>query len=207
MKQSVGRALKLAIYYAIVAKLPNSRYMAVSNTIRLAYVTRVLGIMRADPASRFQDHIYISDGENVEIGEDCQINEYVFIEGAHIGNHVMIAQRAAMYNMTHNFARTDIPMTQQGRRVGLNPVIEDDVWIGINAVILPGVRIRTGCVIGSNAVVTRDTEPFGVYGGVPARLIRDRKAPRSQAEDAGMRAEPVEVPAAPPVIKQQRRMR
>ena len=186
MKHSIGRELKLAIYYAIVAKLPNSRFLPASNAIRVAYLTHVLRIMRQHPDNRVQDHVYISDGRNVEIGEDCQINEYVFIEGARIGNHVMIAQRAAIYNMTHNFDRIDIPMNQQGRRVGINPVIEDDVWIGINAVILPGVRIATGCVIGANAVVTHDTKPFGVYGGVPARLIRDRKAaPHPDASGGG----------------------
>ena len=53
-------------------------------------------------------------------------------------------------------------------------VIEHDVWIGVNAVILAGVKIGTGAVIGSGAVVTRDVEPYAIVGGVPAKLIKFR---------------------------------
>jgi len=51
-------------------------------------------------------------------------------------------------------------------------VIEDDVWLGTNAVVLPGVRIGRGAVVGAGAVVTRDVAPFTVVAGVPARPIR-----------------------------------
>lgn len=51
-------------------------------------------------------------------------------------------------------------------------IIEDDCWLGANCVIMPGVTVKKGCIIGAGAVVTKDTEEFGVYAGVPARLIR-----------------------------------
>jgi len=51
-------------------------------------------------------------------------------------------------------------------------VIEDDVWIGAGAVIMPGVTLRRGTVVGANAVVTKDTEEYWVVAGVPARKIR-----------------------------------
>ena len=51
-------------------------------------------------------------------------------------------------------------------------VIEDDVWLGTNVVILPGVSIGRGSVIGAGAIVTRDIPPFSVAAGVPARIIR-----------------------------------
>ncbi|WP_417806940.1 acyltransferase [Thioclava sp.] len=53
-------------------------------------------------------------------------------------------------------------------------MIEDDVWIGANCTILDDVRLAKGCVIGAGSVVSKSTEPFGIYGGVPARLIRLR---------------------------------
>ena len=53
--------------------------------------------------------------------------------------------------------------------------IGDDVWIGSNSSVVPGTSIATGCIIGANAAVIRDTEPYGLYGGVPARRIRDRR--------------------------------
>lgn len=52
--------------------------------------------------------------------------------------------------------------------------IEDDVWIASCCVVLPGCRIRKGSVIAAGAVVTCDTEAYGVYAGNPARLIKKR---------------------------------
>ena len=52
--------------------------------------------------------------------------------------------------------------------------IEDDVWVGANAVVLPGVHIGQGAVVGAGAVVTSDVDPFTVVGGVPAHMIAKR---------------------------------
>lgn len=52
--------------------------------------------------------------------------------------------------------------------------IGHDVWIGQAALVMPGVKIGTGAVIGGNAVVTKDVPPYTIFGGVPARFIRDR---------------------------------
>ena len=181
MIRTASNALKLALYYGVVSHFPTSRYGAIFNTIRRAYMSRVLHIMRPHPESRFQDHVYISDGRNLSIGEECQINEYCFIQGAKIGNRVMIAPRVTIYNSSHKINRLDVPMIRQGKTVDVNPTIEDDVWIGINAVILPGVVIRKGCVVGANAVITHSTQPYGVYGGIPARLIHTRTAYQEKA--------------------------
>jgi acetyltransferase-like isoleucine patch superfamily enzyme len=51
----------------------------------------------------------------------------------------------------------------------------EDVWLGANATVTSNVTIAHGCIIGANAVVNRNTEPFGLYCGVPARRVRDRK--------------------------------
>ena len=53
--------------------------------------------------------------------------------------------------------------------------IEDDVWIGTGAVILPGVTLHRGAVIGAGAVVTKDVDAYTVVGGVPAKFIKDIK--------------------------------
>lgn len=63
----------------------------------------------------------------------------------------------------------DQPVTRQ------EIVVEDDVWVGANAVIIGGVRIGSHSIVGAGAVVTRDVEPYSVVGGVPARLIRRRE--------------------------------
>jgi acetyltransferase-like isoleucine patch superfamily enzyme len=53
--------------------------------------------------------------------------------------------------------------------------IGEDVWIGAHAVVLPGVRIGSGAVVGAGAVVNRDVPPNTIVGGVPARVIGDRR--------------------------------
>jgi virginiamycin A acetyltransferase len=53
-------------------------------------------------------------------------------------------------------------------------VIENDVWIGYNVTIMPGVHIANGAVIGTNALVTKDIGPYEIWGGNPAKLIRKR---------------------------------
>lgn len=55
-----------------------------------------------------------------------------------------------------------------------NTVIGHDVWIGSEAIVMPGVRIGHGAVIGTRALVTRDVEPYAIVGGNPARLLRKR---------------------------------
>jgi len=131
--------------------------------------------MKSNPNNYFEPNVYIGSGKSVEIGSHCHINENVFIQGAKIGNYVMIAPNCAILNSTHNHTLTDTPMILQGEETNNNPMIEDDVWLGRNVVVLPGVKIGTGSIIATGAVVTKDVEPYSVMGGVPAKLIKKRK--------------------------------
>ena len=53
-------------------------------------------------------------------------------------------------------------------------VIQNDVWIGYNSLIMPGIKIGNGSIIASNSVVVKDVEPYSIVGGNPAKLIRKR---------------------------------
>ena len=130
--------------------------------------------MPYDHNSIFENDIYISDCRNIKIGKNCHINENVFIQGASIGNYVMIAPHVAILNSKHNHNRIDIPMVLQGEQKYVNPVIEDDVWIGRNAIIMPGIKIEKGSIIGAGAVVVKDVPSFSIVGGVPAQVIKKR---------------------------------
>ena len=131
--------------------------------------------MRYNSKSFIENRIFISDAKNLSIGIECQINENIFIQGAKIGDHVMIAPNAAILTSTHNFNRTDIPMIHQGAEKNLIPEIGDDVWIGRNVIVLPGVKIGKGSIVAAGAVVTKDVEEYSIMGGVPAKLIRKRE--------------------------------
>lgn len=63
---------------------------------------------------------------------------------------------------------------QNGYKPAGDTVIGNDVWIGSEAIIMPGVRIGDGAVIGTRALVTKDVEPYAIIGGNPAKFIRKR---------------------------------
>ncbi len=112
----------------------------------------------------------------VEIGHHSHFAPYGVLYGwggLTIGAYVNVAAHVVMATVGHHDEITDVPMALAGEKAG--PItIGEDVWIAANVTICANTTIADGCVIGANAVVTRDTEPMGVYGGVPARLIRPR---------------------------------
>lgn len=110
-------------------------------------------------------------GNNSGIGKRCEIS----VNGGSItiGNHVRIASNVFITNANHDFSETGKPIMEQGV-VTRDVVIEDDVWIGHGAIILPGVRIGKGAIIAAGAVVTKTVEPLAIVGGNPARFIKSR---------------------------------
>ena len=126
-------------------------------------------------------------GKNVDIGRKVKLSPHIslgdysgigdeaYIQGnVTIGDNVMMAPRVAIIATNHEFGRKDIPMNKQGSKES-TIVIGNDVWIGFGAIILAGVNIGHGSIIAAGAVVTKDIEPYGIVGGVPAKRIRDRK--------------------------------
>ena len=99
------------------------------------------------------------------IGKECRINENVYVQSAIIGDYVLIAPNVAILASSHVFIDKSIPMVYQGD-TAINPVIiEDDVWIGRNAIILPGIRIGKGAIVGAGAVVTKNIPGEAIVGG------------------------------------------
>lgn len=90
-----------------------------------------------------------------------------------IGNDVLIGSGAHFYAANHAFDLPDLLIAAQGHSPAEDLVIEDDVWIGAGAIILPGVRIGRHSVVAAGSVVTKSIEPFSVYAGIPARKIKD----------------------------------
>lgn len=166
--------LYLIVYYVFIAKLPNGRFSRYLSHFRKWYVCKILKIMVYDPTSEFQERVYIGNAKKLEIGKACKINENVFIQAAKIGDYVMIAPNVAILSKSHKYERIDIPMLLQGDTDDAIVTIENDVWIGRNAVIMPGIHIGQGAIIGAGSVVTKDVKPYCVVGGVPAKEIRCR---------------------------------
>lgn len=110
---------------------------------------------------------------DVMIGNHTRIGLHNTIIGpVEIGSHVNLAQGITVTALNHNFDDTQKRIDEQG--VSTIPVtIEDDVWIGANAVILPGVTIGNHCVVAAGAVVTKDVPPHSLVAGVPAKVIKN----------------------------------
>jgi acetyltransferase-like isoleucine patch superfamily enzyme len=109
---------------------------------------------------------------DVVIGDHTRIGIHNTIIGpVTIGSHVNLAQGITVTALNHNFDDTTKRIDEQG--IATKPVvISDDVWIGANAVILPGVTIGRHVVVAAGAVVTKDVPDNTIVGGVPATIIK-----------------------------------
>ena len=110
--------------------------------------------------------------KHVRIGKDTLIGDRVFLDGRAkltIGDHTDIASQVLIYNSEHDINSDDFGAV-------LAPVeIGDYVFIGPRAIILPGVKVGKGAVVAAGAVVTNDVGEFAIVGGVPAKVIGERK--------------------------------
>ena len=105
-------------------------------------------------------------GDYTRIGLHCTV-----IGPVTIGNHVNLAQGITVSALNHNFEDTRLRIDEQGVNTS-EIIIDDDVWIGANAVITAGVHIGRHSVVAAGAVVTKDVPEYSVVGGVPAKVIR-----------------------------------
>lgn len=137
-------------------------------------MSKILRVMKWDKESFFENNIYIGNAKNIKIGKRCEINENVFIQGALIGDYVMIAPNVSLLSNMHNHSKVNKPMILQGKKIGNIVIIENDVWLGRNVIVMPGVRIGKGSIIAAGAVVTKNVPAYSIYGGVPAKLIKKR---------------------------------
>ena len=123
--------------------------------------------------STVEDFATINNGVGaVHIGNNSRIGiGNVVIGPVTIGNNVILAQNIVMSGLNHNYTNVEIPIYLQGETVSVI-TIEDNCWIGANAVITAGVTIGKHSVVAGGAVVTRDVPPYSVAVGNPARVIK-----------------------------------
>ena len=115
---------------------------------------------------------------DVVIGENCYINSGCVLysgNGIKFGDFVLLGPNCNIVPTNHNFGDKTKVIRVQGHMPSKGGVvIEDDVWLGANVTVLDGALIRKGCVIAANSVVIGETEEYAIYGGIPAKKIKDR---------------------------------
>ena len=136
---------------------------------------------------RFGRFVWIGDGTKIRchegvveigaktvIGQDCTISAY---QRVRIGEQCVIADRTMFIDFDHGMVEVERPIRQQGiyKR---DVVVGSNVWIGYGACFLRGVTVGDNSVVGTSAVVARDVPANAVVGGVPAKVVRMRDAPR-----------------------------
>jgi acetyltransferase-like isoleucine patch superfamily enzyme len=117
----------------------------------------------------------VSIGAKTVLGQDCTISAYQHIS---IGRECIIADRVMLIDFDHGVTEVERPVRLQGiykRDVSVG----HNVWMGFGSCVLRGVRIGDNSIVGTSSVCTRDVPANAVVGGVPARVIRMREAPRS----------------------------
>lgn len=116
------------------------------------------------------DDASIALGERVYIGPSCYLGSH---QPLSVGANSIIGGFSYLITCNHRAARRDLPIRDQGYAGG--PIrIGCDVWLGCHVVVLPDVTIGDGAIVGAGAVVTRNIPAGEVWGGVPAKKIRDR---------------------------------
>lgn len=114
--------------------------------------------------------VRFSFGYNMEVGDDVVVHRHVLLDdrgGIELGNGVSVSDYANVYSHTHDLVDGRIVFTPK-------TVLEDRVRVTYHATILAGTRVAHDSMVGANSTLTKDTEPFGVYVGSPAKKVRDK---------------------------------
>lgn len=141
-----------------------------SHHIRNWFYRQVMGFKIDKECSIFM-HCRFDSSKGLIIGKHSVINAKCRLDtrgGISIGEKVAISQDVIILTADHDMDSVDF--SGRSRHV----IIEDYVWIGTRAMILPGVKIKKGAVVAAGSTVTKDVEPFSVVAGVPAKIIGNR---------------------------------
>lgn len=167
-------------YISPLSQLVGKKNISISNNTRIGSHSRIEApkgsVTIGNNCQIYRFSQILTYKAKITIGSFNSIHPFVAITGpgdVTIGSYVRIASGASIVAGSHVFDDPSIPIHKQGMR-GKGITIEDDVWIGTNATILDGVIVAKGSIIGANSVVTKSTDPYKIYGGVPAKYIGKR---------------------------------
>lgn len=124
----------------------------------------------------------IYGAQHMEVGDNVFINRGALIRaqgGLTLGANVVIARNVAIYTYNHNFRGEALPFDRNS--ISKPVTIDDNVWIGINVTIVPGVHIGEGAVIGAGTVLSQDVPPLAIVGAAGQRILGFRDEEQYQA--------------------------
>lgn len=124
---------------------------------------------------RIMPHCHIIK-RDIVFGNDVQLGRGTWIiTDVHFGNKILVAGQVSFVGRNdHDYSISGQYIWDSSQNGGTQIVVKDDVWIGHGSIIMGGVTLGEGCVIAAGAVVTCDVPPCEIWGGIPARKIKDR---------------------------------
>jgi acetyltransferase-like isoleucine patch superfamily enzyme len=163
-KIKLGRSVQIGDYVYINALSKNGIQIGNNVSILKNSIIECTGVL-----NNLGDGLII--GNNVGIAQNCLIQVRGKVE---IHDNVIFGPNVSIFSENHNFMDVDLPIVSQGvTRKGV--IVETGSWIGSGSIILDGVIIGKNSVIAAGSVVNKDVPPFCIYGGVPAKLIKQLK--------------------------------
>lgn len=170
------KRLALFFYYSLCRHLPDISPNRLGKTMRRNLCKIIF--KKCGTNINIESGVFFGSGINIEIGSHSGIGRSCYIAGIGgggkliIGDYVMIAPEVVILTLAHKFE--DLKSVR-GAYNSTTVKIGDYAWIGLRSIILPGVSIGEYAIVGAGSVVTKDVPSYAVVGGVPARVLKDRR--------------------------------
>lgn len=171
----LGRCVLVSLYYIVAKNLPSSSSPGgkLFQAIRVYLARRLL--KASGEGLRVARNANFGSGLRVSVGHNCGLAEGLYILGdVEVGDDLMLGPDVVMISYNHNYSDAKIPMRTQGVSASRPIVIGNDVWIGMRAMIMPGVHVGSHSIIGAGSIVTRNVPEWAIVGGNPAKIIKYR---------------------------------
>lgn len=167
----------LTLWYA--SRVPGG----IGDWVRARVFRRHLGAL--GPDTRIGYGFRVTSPDKIRIGSHCDFNEGVFITGGGgvtIGDYVGLGPGVKIWSVNHRYQDPDTPWILQGHEL-LPVAIEDDVWLGANCFVMPGITIGRGSILSAGTVLMKSVPEFAIVAGNPGRIVGWRKQPPQLAKE------------------------
>jgi acetyltransferase-like isoleucine patch superfamily enzyme len=175
------------VFLSPASKIPFKKRVSIGSNCRIGSYCRLEAtekgsqIIIGDNSIMYHFSSIIAYSAKIKIGHHTSLHEFAILSGPgdiEIGAYVRIAARASIFAGNHVIDRVDVPIHRQGMK-SIGVTIDDDCWLGTNSVVIDGNHLARGCILGANAVLNISTKPFGIYAGIPAKLLKIRGESKS----------------------------
>jgi maltose O-acetyltransferase len=169
------RSICVVLYYGLATHLPatdaplGSTSQWLRNALARYLIPNFGRSVRVNPKANF------GSGLRIEVGNNCNLSSGLRVIGdLKLGNDVMMGPEVVFISYNHEVSDLTVPMRMQGATESRPIQVCDDVWIGMRAMIMPGVTIGAHAIVAGGSVVTKDVPEWAIVGGNPAKVIKYR---------------------------------